>query len=208
MKESGYNDSKIELRISDSFYHRAGHFALEGSSLDVSSLEMPGFSFNAQQATTVFDGKATLLSGAELAGIWHYSANQIDLFTEDEATESIGKFGRGTYFGAGELNGETVDFLKSRDTIRHDAKLTGNVLTVVRDDVQDVARQLKTINGLPQSGFKSSIKNAPLTDLLETTDVAGQQVDAILITMQEGNSAELVVLPRSVSNISVVSPES
>jgi hypothetical protein len=209
MKEPSYSETGSRLRISGSFYRKSGHTALESRpGIDISTLKVPGLSGNAQEATPVFSGRATLLSGAELEGIWHYSASPLEHFTEDEAAKRKGKFGKGTYFGAGELSGETVDLLRSGDTIKHDTKFTGNILAVPRDNVLGIASQLETANGLPQSRLKSSIQNAPLTDLLETIDIAGQKVDAVLITMREGSAAELAVLPRSIANISIVSPES
>lgn len=207
MKEPGYTEITTGLRVSKSFYRKTGRAALEGKvDTDVPIPEVPGLTGRAKEAIPAFEDKATLFAGAEVEGLWHYSATRIDHFTEDEAAKRKGKFGSGTYFGAGELSGETVDLLRAGDTVRHDAKFTGNVLAVSRDNVLDVAEQLKALNGLPPTRLRSSIQNAPLTDLLNAVEISGQQVDAVLITMSDGNAAELAVLPQSVTGIEIVNP--
>jgi len=172
-------------------------------SLAISEI-LPGLSGEAQQKIDVLDGNAALIVGANVSGAWHYSSGKIDTFDPQKAAELTGKFGHGTYLGVGELTGETVDGLKETGAIKHDVSFAGNILVLDRDQVSAVAGQLRELNGLPPSRFKSSIRNAPLTDHVRSLDFEGQPVNAVMVYMDdEQTSAEIAVLPSAVENIHV-----
>lgn len=198
-------DSKKELTMSDPSYHMAGKLAIEHDQLSADdTLEGLGLNGSLGETVELFDGKARLQAGAVLQGLWHYSEGRIERFSEDSVTDHGGKFGKGTYFGAGELVGETVDDLKSKGAIRHEVNFAGNVLALARDDVVEVAARLREANGEAPTKLKSSIPNADLTALLGGMDFDGRKPDAVLVTMSEGRAAELVVLPHALGNISIV----
>jgi hypothetical protein len=172
---------------------------------NLAELEIAGLMGSAREIMPILDDETTLLIGAEMSGMWHYSSGRIDNFSEAVAENNSGKFGRGTYFGIGDLRGETIDFLKDGDTIRHDVAFTGNVMVVDRRHVIQVAEKIKTQRGLPSSRVRASTPTSPLTDLIEGVKYDGQTVDAILVVMdKDKTSAELIVTPKAVSNVSVL----
>lgn len=182
---------------------RLGETALADPSVAVADI-LPGLSGEAKASTPVLDGKATLVTGAEVSGLWHYSGAAIDKFTEDKV--GGGKFGRGTYFGVGEISGETVDALLSGGSIKHDAGFAGNVLALDRGQVKDVLDDLRTLQGLPRPGFRSSMQTGPVTDLAEGVAFEGHGVDAVMIYMDpERQGAEVIVLPHATENIRIIS---
>jgi hypothetical protein len=78
MKEIGYTETITGLRVSNSFYRKTGQTALEGKfRADIGTLGIPELTGKALEAMPVFDDKATLFTGAELAGIWHYSSTRV-----------------------------------------------------------------------------------------------------------------------------------
>lgn len=180
----------------------AGDVAREPSVADI----LPGLNGKAESSTVVMGGKATLVAGADITGAWHYSRGRVDQFTAEKAGRTGGKFGKGTYFGIGELRGETVDGLKAGGNIRHDVGFAGNILVVDRAQVKDVLGDLRTVRGLPQPGFQSSIQNGPVADLVEGMSFAGHPVNAVMVYMDpERQGAEMIVLPSATPGIRIMS---
>jgi len=152
------------------------------------------------------DGKAVLAVGAHIDSLWHYSPSRISQFSKERAEDASGKYGKGTYFGIGDLGGETVDILKSGNNIRHDAEFTGNLLAVDLENVVDVIQRLKKLKGLPTSRLKSNVANGTLTDLVEGLTLEGGQVDAVLVYRDTTRTtAELVVLPSAIDKVELLS---
>ena len=157
----------------------------------------------------VFDGKATVLGGVEIAGMSHISVSEIDRFETDKIGSSGGKFGVGTYFALGNLKGETADDLVGRyesgDAVKHEAKAAGNFLVVDRKNVLALNDDIRKVLGEPEPGFKSSIRNAPqLTTKLQAFQVNVQPIDGVIILMSdEDPSAEVIIMPGSTPKIEV-----
>jgi hypothetical protein len=172
--------------------------------LDVAEV-LPGLTGEAEASTAVLGDKATLITGADVAGLWHYSGTRIDRFTEDKASGSGGKFGRGTYFGVGEISGETVDALINGGNVRHEAGFSGNMLAFDRNQVRGVLDDLRSLQGLSQPNLRSSMQTGPVTDLVEGAAFDGHSVDAVMIYMDpERQGAEIIVLPHATENIRIL----
>jgi hypothetical protein len=183
-----------------------GHVALADQiqePLAISDI-LPGLSGEAQEVTSVLDGNASLVVGANVSGAWHYSSGTIDTFDPEKAAELTGKFGQGTYLGVGDLTGETVDDLKATGAIKHDISFSGNVLALGRTQASAVAGRLRELKGLRPSRVRSSTTNAPLTNLVSDLTFEGKSVDAVMVYMDDDRtSAEIAVLPTAVENIQV-----
>jgi hypothetical protein len=142
------------------------------------------------------DSGAQLVTALHLEGVRHLSVAEIQAFSHDKARSSSGKFGPGTYFGAGALKGETVDLLAARANYAYDASITGAFLLLDRSQVKDTARNLRDGLGLPHPQVVTSIQNAPLTEYLEGYAVGGQGIaGAIIFSDKDRTAAEVVVSP-------------
>ena len=142
------------------------------------------------------DSGAQLVTALHLEGVRHLSVAEIPAFTHEKARSSSGKFGPGTYFGAGNLKGETVELLAARANHAYDASMTGAFLLLDRSQVKDTARNLRDGLGLPHPQVISSIQNAPLTEYLEGYAINGQGLaGAIIFSDKDRTAAEVVVSP-------------
>lgn len=168
----------------------------------ISSLGIAELEGTVSRYDTIFDGKTTLLQDADVSGLWHYSVNDIKEFSEATAQKSDGKFGRGTYFGVGDLKGETVDGLRSDSIHKYSASFRGTIAVVQRDHVLAVAADLRLAQYVSSPGFKTNIQNAPLTDLFSMYAYT-TSIDAVLVVMDEAGAAELVVSPAATNQISI-----
>jgi len=165
---------------------------------------VPAVDVVAERRSEELEGSVVFLEGAHVSGLWHYSVDHIGEFSEEVAKRQGGKFGHGTYFGAGDLKGETVELLKAEGTIRHGAVFDGNVAVVHRYDVLRAAEYLKREKNMPISRIKTSIPNAPLTDLFDDVNFDGRSIDAVMVLMdQEGGAVELVVAPKATHQITI-----
>lgn len=165
-------------------------------------LHIPGLQGTVESVSTVLGGSATLVKGANVGGLWHYSFGDISSFSRDKAEHSVGKFGTGTYLGVGELEGETVSGLIKNGAIRHDVTLHEVTMLVIdRANVKDISRDLRRQQGLPEPRFTYSADNSPLADLAENIELDGSQVDCVMVYMDPARlSAEVVMLPRAVDH--------
>jgi hypothetical protein len=157
-----------------------------------------------EQTTPVLDGAATLISGVRIAsGLWHLTPDVITKFKREKAAASRGKFGVGTYFGLGDLGGETVDLLRTTARFTHKVGFEGAVLAVDRDQVKGVVAGLRTLRGEAPTRLSWNSQTGPLTDLADgVTFGDGVLVKAVLVYMDpERTSAELVVLPSATEHI-------
>ncbi len=173
---------------------------------------IPGVKLETTELTEVkpvLGDKAVLMTDVDLDGIGHISLARIDEFTEDKAAADTGKkFGRGTYFGVGEVAGEAVESLEnvynSGNAYLHEASLAGNVVVMNRNDVRAIHEELQTVlgeNSVQRFGNRS-FKTAPVGDLLQRVTFNDQAVDAVVIMMDdEGRGAEVVVLPSATTKI-------
>ncbi|HEX6462353.1 MAG TPA: hypothetical protein VFZ58_03750 [Candidatus Saccharimonadales bacterium] len=183
-----------------------GSIALSSETLRTSVVEeyMPGFKGEAYEALSVLDNKATFIIDAEITGAWHYSPDRIEKFSREGAEASEGNFGTGTYFGIGELTGETVDYLKSGNNIKHEICFSGNILVVDRNKVVDASHELKKKQGQAVSRLRMPI--APIVDQAKGVDLNGQPIHAVMIYVSpERVSGELIVLPNATEGISLLS---
>lgn len=168
----------------------------------VESLQRLGVNVELKGVDTVEElGPATLVPGVRMKGLVHISKGHIDTF-EQERVGPNGKFGKGTYFAAGALTGETYDLLNQPGNVLHGVGFEGSVLFVDRDQVSGLAAKLREQVGVPEPAYKTSIANADITGLLEQS---GVPVDAVMIYMdQERTAAEVAVLPAATAQIDVL----
>ncbi len=149
---------------------------------------------------------AQLITAMTIAGVRHLSMSEIPAFTKEKADASSGKYGPGTYFGAGNLRGETVELLAARAQHAYDASLHGSFLLLDRSQVLQSARQLRAGLGMPHPSIKSNIQNAPLTQYLEGYVVDGHPIaGAVIFADKDRTSAEIVVAP-SATNLIQANP--
>lgn len=88
--------------------------------------------------------------------------------------------------------------------MRHEASFAGNILALDRAQVRSVVADLRTLNGLPQPGYRLTIQNGPITDLVEGLRFDTSRVDAVMVYMDtERRGAEFIVLPRATEGISI-----
>lgn len=181
-------------------------FAIEAATDHAAESEaLPEATFASGEAHEVLGGKAALVTDAEVSGLWHFSSQQVERFTEDKAAEATGKFGHGVYFGSGDLAGETVNDLKSGGHIRHDVTFNGNVVVLDREDIRPVLDDLRELNGFQKSRIRSSTNTGPLTDSFDTVRFGDNPVDAVMIYMDKAReTAEFIVSPHAVDKISLV----
>lgn len=153
-------------------------------------------------STVEYFGPAEVISDVSLAGLVHISKTPIEKFTQ-EGVGPNGKFGKGTHFAAGALEGETYSSLVTPGMVLHEAAFTGSVLLVDRKDVSNLYTEMRSRAGLPPSRYKQSTGNADILGLLDQQGTE-QPIDAIAVFMdEERTSAEFVVAPRSTENITL-----
>lgn len=168
----------------------------------VESLQRLGVNVELQSADSVEElGPATLVRGVHMEGLVHISKDAIDKF-EQKRVGPNGKFGKGTYFAAGALAGETYELLNQPGNVIHGVGFEGPVLFVDRDQVSELAATLREQAGVLAPAFKTSIANADITGLLEK---ARAPVDAVVVYMdQERTAAEVAVLPAATAQVEVL----
>jgi hypothetical protein len=205
MTHNKYEVTNSENLIADTA--AAGSLALASETLHASVVQehLPGVEGVAKEALPAFDNRATLVVDAEVEGPWHYSASAIDTFTRERSEEATGKFGTGTYFGVGDLSGETVDGLKAGDSVKHEIGFKGNVLVVDRKNVVGLSRHIDELQGRRISRLRTTVQTSPITDRLRGTAIDGHAVSAVMVYMDpERTSGELVVLPEGIEGVEVV----
>ncbi len=201
-------DLKNNLSIKD-----LGHFALaaETSSATNTLIEFDGSKIEKTQdfkETSFIAGRATILEGAVIDGMTHISSSKIDKFSESKVPDYSGKFGRGTYFTLGKVDGETLTGLEQSlangDSFSHDTKASGKFLMFSREDIKLVEKTLKdSIGDSPNSSLKSSINNANIMDLASRYD---SEISGIIVFMDnEKAGAEVVISPKFTENIEIQS---
>lgn len=168
----------------------------------IESLQALGVTVELENANSTEElGPATVIPSVRMEGLVHISTSPIDAF-EQERVGPNGKFGKGTYFAAGALGGETYDLLNRPGNVVHGVGIEGSVLFVDRDDVSKLAEILRECAGVPKPAFKTSIANADVTGLLEKANV---QVDAVVVFMDHKRAAaEVAVLPRATEQIEIL----
>lgn len=145
-------------------------------------------------------GPAEVVRSVRLGGLVHISRSPIEKFTADKVGPN-GKFGAGTYFAAGALEGETFSGLSTPGVTLHAAELSGTVAFVDRANIREFDEFLKDQAGLPKSGLRTSVANAPVATTLEQ---AGSEVDALVVFMDpERTAAEVVVLPHALEHTQI-----
>lgn len=157
-----------------------------------------GVEARASRSSSLFriGNDAEVVTHTSLSGLQHVSTGPIDRFTREGAMGSSGKFGRGTYFGAGSLSGETVDLLNKAGNTQHVVDASGTFLLVDRRKVREVAVVLGRGLGQTESPIKSTIQNAPLIDLASQYSVDNTQISGVVVFMNEARSAaEIVISP-------------
>ena len=138
----------------------------------------------------------------------HISSSKIDKFSESKVPDYSGKFGRGTYFTLGKVNGETLSGLEQSlakgDSFSHDTKASGKFLSFSREDIKLVEKTLKdSIGDSSNSSLKSSIDNANIMDLASKYD---PEISGIIVYMDnEKAGAEVVISPKYTENIEIQS---
>lgn len=142
-------------------------------------------------------GPAEVVTDVSLDGLIHISHSPIDRFHQDKIGPS-GKFGRGTYFAAGKLTGETYDLLATSGNTIHAASAKGSVMIVDRDKVKELEGFLKDQAGIPPSGLKTRIPNADIAGL------APEGIDMLVVFMDpERSAAETVIFPHLAGDIEI-----
>ncbi len=191
-----------------------GHFALaaETSSATNTLIEFDGSKIEKTQdfkETSLIAGRATILEGAVIDGMTHISSSKIDKFSESQVPDYSGKFGRGTYFRLGNVDGETLTGLEQSlangDSFSHDTKASGKFLIFNREDIKLVEKTLKESIGdsPPNSSLKTNIKNANIMDLASRYD---SEISGIIVFMDnEKAGAEVVISPKFTENIEIQS---
>ncbi len=153
-------------------------------------------------STVEYFGPAEVISDVSLAGLVHISKTPIEKFTQ-EGVGPNGKFGKGTHFAAGALEGETYSGLLASGMVLHEAAFTGSMMILDRKDVGTVYEEMRRKAGMPPSRLKQSTGNADILGLLDQQG-AEQPIDAIVVFMdEERTSAEFVVAPRSTDRIAI-----
>jgi hypothetical protein len=205
MSHSNHENTNQETLPSPEILASLGSGALSNEVLDAVLVEnyLPGVEGGAKEVASVLDGQATLVVGAEVTGPWHYSHGRLEEFSKEGAEASRCKLGTGTYFGVGDLTGETVDGLKSDGSIRHEISFSGNVLVVDRERVVEVSKSLDKMKGRPVSRLRMPI--APIADRASGAVFGGHSVQAVMVYMDpERTSGEMIVLPHAVDGIRVL----
>ena len=190
-----------------------GHFALvaETSSATNTFIEFDGSKIEKTpdfKETSLIAGRASILEGAVIDGMTHISSSKIDKFSESKVPDYSGKFGRGTYFTLGKVDGETLSGLEqslaSGDSFSHDTKASGKFLSFSREDIKLVEKTLKdSIGDSSNSSLKSSIDNANIMDLASKYD---SEISGIIVYMDnEKAGAEVVISPKYTENIEIQS---
>jgi|GEM_PF-2824534 len=199
-------DLKNNLSIKD-----LGSFALAGetSSATNTLIGFDGSKIEKTQdfkETSFIEDRATILEGAVIDGMTHISSSKIDKFSESQVPDYSGKFGRGTYFRLGKVDGETLTGLEQSlangDSFSHDTKASGKFLMFSREDIKLVEKTLKeSIGDSPNSSLKSSIDNANIMDLVSNYD---SEISGIIVFMDnEKAGAEVVISPKFTENIEI-----
>jgi len=190
-----------------------GHFALaaETSSATNTFIEFDGSKIEKTpdfKETSLIAGRASILEGAVIDGMTHISSSKIDKFSESKVPDYSGKFGRGTYFTLGKVDGETLSGLEQSlangDSFSHDTKASGKFLSFSREDIKLVEKTLKdSIGDSSNSSLKSSIDNANIMDLASKYD---SEISGIIVYMDnEKAGAEVVISPKFTENIEIQS---
>lgn len=164
----------------------------------------------------VCDGKAEVVTGMCIGDMLHISTKGIiEEFNPEKAGENGGKFGKGTYFAIGPLEGESFTDLRKRMEAGiahgHGTQMTGNFLVLDRDNVKEVKARLATATGSvePSSRVINRTRNANVADLLPSTHINGESIDGVIVLMgQEHEAAEVIVVPTSTSKLRISSVRS
>lgn len=159
----------------------------------------------------VFEGNALAVSQATISGIKHISLQQepITTFTAEKAAKATGKFGQGTYFGAGSLTGDTVDLISERYATgsgwEYTAQLTGNFLVFDHARVKQLKAEMQNQLKIPKERLVNNTSNfRQLTQWVAGCSIKGEAVDAAIIVMSKQNpSAEVVVFPHAVERLAI-----
>lgn len=205
MPQFSYENTRPETAPTSNTLVSVGARALDSEVLSTSLIEehLPGVEGVAKEVLPVLDGKATFIVGAEVTGPWHYSSSRIEEFSREGAEASRGKLGTGSYFGVGDLTGETVDGLKSDGSIKYQVGFSGNILAVDRDGVVEVSRLLDEMHGRRLSRLRMPI--APIADRAKGAAFEGHPVQAVMVYMDPTKqTGELVVLPEAVDGVVVI----
>ncbi len=164
---------------------------------------LPGVEAHADRRSALFSigGGAEVISRAQLRGLQHISQAPIDQFTREGAQRSSGKFGRGTYFGVGDLGGETVDLLNRAGNVQHTTDASGSFLLVDRRMVREVAQILGGGLGHEVSPIRSNIQNAPLIDLASQYVIGDEPISGVVVFMNDDRTAaEIVIAPQATAS--------
>lgn len=169
---------------------------------------LPGIEAQASRQSSLFrigEG-AEVITHTHIRGLRHTSNASIERFTREGAMRSSGKFGRGTYFGAGNLGGETVDLLNRAGNVEHIADVDGAFLLVDRRMVKEVASVLGKGLGHSESPIRSNIQNAPLIDLASQYMIGDVPISGVVVFMNgERSAAEVVMAPAATEAVSITS---
>jgi hypothetical protein len=189
-----------------------GDFALaaETSSATNNLIEFDGSKIEKTpdfQETSLIAGRASILEGVVIDGMIHISSSKIDTFSESKVPDYSGKFGRGTYFTLGKVDGETLSGLEQSlangDSFSHVTKVAGKFLMFSREDIKLVEKTLKdSLGDSPtSSSLKSTINNANIMDLASRYD---SEITGIIIFMDDEKAgAEVVISPKFTENIEI-----
>ncbi len=111
-------------------------------------------------------------------GLWHRSVREIGHF-RDEKVSFGGKHGMGTYVGAGEIGGTSLDSLKGETCYEYKLELSGNVLVVPFETYDDTSWELLERLGLDSENFKGQ-PGTVINKILQRQEIDGVSYDAVI----------------------------